>query len=283
MHGSASLTVIEPKSGWRSIDLREIREYRDLFRFLVLRNIKVLYKQTVMGFAWAVIRPLFSMLVFSFVFGKLARIPSDGVPYPVFSYAGLLPWTYFAASLSASTGSLIGSSRLISKVYFPRIIIPLTPVLSSLVDFGIASSVLVLLMAVFRIAPTFQALFLPVLVAVMMLTASGMGMWLSAMAVQYRDVRFATPFITQLLMYAAPVVWPLSLLAEKFPVWGPRIRILYGCYPMAGVIEGFRSALLGHTPMPWDLLGMGAVTAAILFVSGAFYFRKMERIFADVA
>ena len=275
--------IIEPKKGWQLINWRELREYRDLFYFLVWRDVKVLYKQTVLGFSWALIRPVFSMIVFSVVFGGLADVPSDGVPYPIFAYAALLPWTYFSTSMTNSTNSLVANAKMLTKVYFPRLIIPMTPVLAGLIDFGVASFVLVGLMVWFGIAPTVYALLLPLLLVLMVLTAAGIGMWLSALAIQYRDVKHAMTFVTQLLMYAAPVVWPVSLITEKFPEWGEAMRLVYGLYPMAGVIEGFRSALLGTTPMPWDLIGIGALSAVLLAVSGAFYFRRMERFFADVA
>ena len=269
-------TTIEPKKGWQIIDFRELWEYRDLFFFLVWRDIKVIYKQTVMGFSWAIVRPVFSMIVFSIVFGRLAKVPSDGIPYPIFSYVALLPWTYFATAMTSSTGSLIANAGMLTKVYFPRIIIPFTPVLAGLVDFVIAFSVLAVLMFWYGIAPSWNTLFLPLLVILMILTASGIGMWLSALAIQYRDVRHAIGFASQLLMYAAPVVWPVSLIPDKF-------RLLYGIYPMAGVIEGFRSSIIGKNPMPWDLILVGAVSALVIALSGAFYFRRMERIFADVA
>lgn len=273
-------TVIQARSGWQLIDWRELQEYRDLFYFLVWRDVKVRYKQTILGFGWAIIQPFFSMIVFSVVFGNLAKIPSDGVPYPIFAYAALVPWTYFSQAMSDSTGSLIGNTQLLTKVYFPRLIIPMTPVLAKLVDFAIALGIVGLLMAWFRLPPTWNVLFLPLLVLLMMLTAAGIGMWLSALAIQYRDVRYAVRFLVTLLMYAAPVVWPVSLLGERF---GPTARLLYGLYPMAGVIEGFRASLLGTVPMPWDLIGMGSITALALFLSGALYFRRMERTFADVA
>jgi len=269
-------TVIEPKSGWQLIDWKELRQYRDLYYFLVRRDIKVLYKQTVLGSAWAIIRPLLSMIVFSVVFGNLAQVPSDGVPYPIFSYVALVPWTYFATAMTESTQSLVSSQNILTKVYFPRLVIPMTPILAKLVDFGIAFVILMLMMAWFSIVPTWKVIFLPLLALLMMLTASGFGMWLSALAIQYRDVRLAIPFIAQLLMYAAPVVWPASLIPES-------LRPLYGLYPMAGVIEGFRSALLGTNPMPWDLIVPGTLSALLVAIAGAFYFRRIERIFADVA
>jgi lipopolysaccharide transport system permease protein len=269
-------TVVEPRRGWQLVDWQELREYRDLFYFLVLRDVRVLYAQTVLGFAWAVLQPVFSMLVFSVVFGRLAQIPSDGLPYAVFSYAGLVPWTYFANALSGSSQSLLSNAALLSKVYFPRLVIPLTPVVAKLVDFGIALAILFLLMAGYGLWPTWQIVWLPLLVLLMAVTAAGLGMWLAALGIQYRDVRFAMGFITQLLMYAAPVVWPASLVPAAY-------RWLYGLYPLAGVIEGFRAALLGTNPMPWDLILPGAVSAALILISGILYFRQMERGFADVA
>jgi lipopolysaccharide transport system permease protein len=268
--------IIEPKKGWRLIDWAELRQYKDLFYFLVWRDIKVLYKQTVLGFVWAIIRPVFSMIVFSIVFGRLAQIPSDGLPYPIFSYTALVPWTYFSTAMSESTNSLVSNARMLTKVYFPRLVIPMTPVLATLVDFAIAFGVLLMMMAWFQIAPTWNVVFLPLPVLLMILTAARVGMWLSALAIQYRDVKHATQFIVQLLMYAAPVVWPASLVPEP-------LRLLYGLYPMAGVIEGFRAALLDSTPMPWDLILPGTLSAVVIALTGAFYFRRLERIFADVA
>jgi len=267
---------IKARKGWQLIDPKELFEYRDLFFFLVWRDIKVLYKQTVLGFLWAVIRPVFSMIIFSIVFGRLAKMPSDGAPYPVFAYTALIPWTYFSTALSGSTQSLISNVNMITKVYFPRLIIPMTPVLAGLVDFAISFGVLAVLLAWYRIMPTAAVIVLPLLIILMVLTAAGIGMWLSAMAILYRDVRHALQFLIQLLMYAAPVVWPVSLVPEQY-------RLLYGLYPMAGVIEGFRSALIGTPPIPWDLISMGSLSAILIAVSGAFYFRRTERIFADVA
>jgi len=269
------LTVIEASSGWRLIDWQELWRYRDLFYFLVWRDVKVRYAQSILGIGWAVIRPVFSMIVFSIVFGRLAKIASDGVPYAVFSYAALVPWTYFSSALTGASGSLVGASGMISKVYFPRLIIPLTTVLSNLVDFAIALLILFGLMVWFGMQPTIWALLLPLLVLLMMLTAAGLGMWLTALAIQYRDVKYGLSFAVQLLMYATPVVYPASSFPQQY-------RWLYGLNPMAGVIEGFRSALLGTNPMPWDLLLPGTITAIIVFIGGALYFRRMERIFADV-
>jgi len=247
---------------------------------MVKREVTVLYKQTILGFSWAIIRPVFSMIIFSIIFGNLAKIPSDGIPYPVFSYVALVPWTYFSTAMTRSTQSLVSGAGIFTKVYFPRLILPLTPVIAGLVDFVIALAVVGVLMLYYSILPTLNVLWLPLLIVLMIMTSAGIGMWLSALAIQYRDVGFATQFMSQLLMYAAPVVWPVSLIGEKF---GDTARLIYGLYPLVGVIEGFRSALLGHNPMPWDLIGMGSITAVFLFISGAFYFKRKERIFADVA
>lgn len=272
--------IIEPKKGWQLINFAELRRYKDLLYFMVKRDITVLYKQTIMGFAWAIMNPFFSMIVFSVVFGRLANVPSDGIPYPVFSYAALLPWTYFSGSLSGSTTSLIGQSGIFTKVYFPRIFIPLTPVLAKLMDFFIAFSILIVMMFYYGITPTINILFLPLLILLMIMTASGLGMWLSALAIQYRDVKFAITFVVQLLMYLAPVVFPASLILDKS---GQTAFNLYAIYPMVGVIEGFRASLLGTTAMPWNLILIGTASSAFFFVTGSLYFRKMEKVFADVA
>lgn len=277
---SKIITTIESRSGWEFINIKELKDYRDLFYYMVLREIKVLYKQTIFGFTWAIIRPVFSMIVFSIVFGKLAKIPSDGIPYPLFTYAALVPWTYFSMAMTKSTQSLITNMGIFSKVYYPRLIIPMTPVLAGLVDFLIALVIVFVLMLWYSVAPTWEILYLPLLTVLMVLSAAGIGMLFSALAVQYRDIRHAIQFFSQMLMYAAPVVWPVSLITEKF---GETARLFYGFYPMAGVIEGFRSSLLGKNPMPWDLILMGTISSLFLFLVGAFYFKRKERIFADVA
>lgn len=274
---------IEPPKGWRLVNWRELVAYRDLLAQFVLRDVSARYKQTVLGYAWAVIRPVFSMVIFTVVFGNLAAVPSDGVPYALFSYAALLPWTYFSGALGGATSSLTAQKGIFTKVYFPRLIIPLTPVLTGLIDFAIASLILGVLMVYYGVAPTLNVVFLPLLILIMVATAFGAGLWLSSLSVQYRDVSQAMTFAMQLLMYAAPVVWPVSLIVEKFPVWGETLRLVYGLYPMAGVIEGFRSSLLGTVPMPWDLIAIGAGVAAFLVVTGSLVFRRMERTFADVA
>ena len=246
---------------------------------MVLKDIKVLYKQTILGFSWAIIRPIITMIIFTFVFGNLAEIPSDGIPYPIFSFSALLPWLYFSTSLSKSTQSIIGNSHIFTKVYFPRIIIPLTPIVAGLIDFIIAMIILFLLMGFYGIIPTVNILWLPFLILMMIITSAGFGFWFSALAVQYRDVKYAVQFIVQILMYAAPVVWPVSLLRDKF---GEQIIYWYGLYPMAGVIEGFRSSLLSTNPMPWELIIIGFITSNIILISGFLFFSSRERIFADV-
>jgi len=273
---SKVVTLIEPKPGWQIINWRELVEYRDLFVFWVWRDIKARYAQSVLGVGWAVIQPVFSMLVFTLVFGKLARISSDGVPYAIFSLTGLVPWTYFSNCINTATGILIQNNNMISKVYFPRLILPMSGVFGKLLDFGISALILTGFMFWFQIVPTVWVWFMPVLIVMMMLSASGVSLWLSALAVQYRDVRHGMTFGIQLLMYAAPVVYPASYIPEAFRLW-------YAINPMVGVIEGFRSALLGTNPMPWDFLAVGAVSAILLAISGALFFRRTERVFADVA
>ncbi len=269
------VTIIEPSAGWRLLDVRELWQYKDLLWFLVWRDIKIRYAQSVLGIGWAVIQPVINMIIFTVIFGNMAKLASDGVPYAIFSYTALVPWTYFSSALTSSSTSLISSRSMLTKIYFPRLLIPLAPVFSKLLDFGIAMLLLFGLMVYFGTAPTVGVLLLPFLVLLMMLTAAGTGMWLTALAIQYRDVKYALSFVVRLLMYASPVVYPVSLIPAQF-------RILYGLNPMTGVIEGFRSALLGTVSMPWDLLGVGTLVAVMLFVSGAFYFRRMERTFADV-
>lgn len=270
-----SLRVIEGESR-PVIDLAELWAYRDLFYFLVWRNIKARYAQSILGVGWAVIQPVFRMIIFTIVFGNLARINSDGVPYAIFSYTALVPWTYFSNSLTASATSLVTSTQMVQKVYFPRLVIPFSPVLATLVDFAVAFALLLVMMLWFNIWPTNGIVILPLLILLMMLTAAGMGLWMTALAVQYRDVQYGLNFVVQLLMYAAPVVYPASNVPDQF-------RLLYGLFPMAGVIEGFRSVLIGTNPIPWDLLGVGTISAVVVFITGTVYFNYMERYFADVA
>ena len=266
---------IKQKKGWQFIDFVELKKYRDLFYFLVVRNIKVKYKQTVLGGLWAIIQPLFSMVVFTLFFGKLAKMPSDGVPYPIFNYTAMVAWSYFSTALSSSSNSLVGNVNLISKVYFPRLIIPLTPVLSGLLDFIIAFSVLIGMMFFYHIYPTAMILLVPLLLLLTMLIASGIGMILAALNAKYRDIRFTIPFLMQIWMFASPIVYPASMVPEKY-------RLLYALNPMVGVIEGFRSALLGTVAFPIQMILISIVMSVTLFLIGSFYFKQMERYFADI-
>lgn len=267
--------IIKPKTGWQLIDWKELKEYKDLFYFLILRDVKALYKQTILGFSWAILRPFITMVIFQLVFSNIAKISTDGSPGPIFYYTGLVPWMYFSSSLTKSTNSLISGAGMFTKVYFPRLVLPLVPCLASLVDFAIAMSITFMLLLVYGLTPTIWILFLPVLILIMFLTAAGLGLWLSAMAIQYRDVPYGVQFLASILMWVAPVIWSTNQLPDAY-------RIYYGLYPMAGVIEGFRSALYGINPMPWDLIGMGSLSAIFLFITGAYYFKRKERYFADV-
>ena len=266
---------IAPSKGWVSLRLRELWNYRELLYFLVWRDVKVRYKQTVLGAAWAIIQPLFTMAVFSLFFGRLAKIPSDGIPYPIFSYAALVPWTFFAQGLNQASNSLVGGANLLKKVYFPRLAMPIATVLSGVIDFALAFIVLIGMMLVYGIMPTINTLWLPLFLLLALITSLGAGLWLSAMNVQFRDVRYTVPFITQFWMFATPIVYPSSLLPEPW-------RTLYGINPMAGVVEGFRWALLGTDTAPGPIIIVSSLAALMLLVSGAFYFRRMEKIFADV-
>ena len=272
-HGSTS-TIIEPTSGWVPVDLRELWHYRDLLYVLTWREISVRYKQTLLGFAWAIIQPVMTMIVFTIFLGKFARIPSDGIPYPVFSFLGLLPWTFFSWALTRSGTSLVANANLLSKVYFPRVLIPLSATLSALADFLIAFVVLFVLMAWYGIAPSWTSIYLIPLTVLTAIVATGVGMWLSALNVQYRDVQHAIPFLVQLWMYATPVVYPSSIVPEK---WRP----LFALNPLAGIIEGYRSATLGR-PMDWRLLSISALATLVLTAIGFWRFRRMERTFADI-
>ncbi len=274
--GSRRPLVIKPVSGWQLVDLRELWDYRDLFYFLVWREIKVRYAQSVLGVGWAVVQPLFFMVVFTVVFGRLAKIESDGIPYAVFSYTALVPWAYFSTALTDAAGSLVTNTNLLTKVYFPRLILPLSAVIGKLVDFVIAGTLVAGVLLWYKIVPTVWILTLPVLVVLMMVTAAGIGMWLTALAVQYRDVKYAMSFILQGGMYASPVVYPVSAIPEEY-------RLVYAINPMVGVIEGFRSAIIGVNPMPWDLIAIGGGISLLVLITGTFYFRRSERNFADVA
>jgi lipopolysaccharide transport system permease protein len=269
------ITHIKPSKGWISLNLRDLWEYRELAYFLTWRDIKVRYKQTVLGASWAIIQPFFTMIIFSIFFGRLAGLPSDGVPYPIFAYAALVPWTFFANGLSNSSNSLVGSSNLLKKVYFPRLVIPISAILAGVIDFVLAFIVLILMMISFRIYPTVNALFLPLLLLLALITSLGVGLWLSALNVQFRDIRYAVPFVINAWMFATPIAYPSSLLEEPW-------RTLYGLNPMAGVVEGFRWALLGTETQPGAMVFISAAVAIIVFIGGLYYFRRIEKTFADV-
>jgi len=271
----APVTVIEPRRGWIGLDLGELWEYRELFAFLVWRDVKVRYKQTVLGAAWAVLQPFLTMIVFSLFFGRLAGVPSDDVPYPIFSYSALVPWTFLATAVTQSSNSLVTSANLLRKIYFPRLIVPTSTVFAALVDFSIAFAVLLAMMAFYGFAPTANALWLPLLLLLALVTALGVGLWLSALNVQFRDVRYTVPFLVQFWLFATPIAYPSSLLPE---VWRP----LYAVNPMVGVVEGFRWALLGTDTAPGPMIAVSCLAAVTLLVSGALYFRRMEKTFADV-
>jgi lipopolysaccharide transport system permease protein len=282
MSSKNDITIIAPAKSWQLINIKEIFEFKDLLYFFVKRDITIVYKQTVLGFSWAILNPLLTMIVFTFAFGKLAKVSSDGLPYPLFAFAALVPWTYFSQALTLSTNSLVNSINLINKVYFPRIIIPLTPIIAKLVDFIIAFAILLVLMLIYGKIPGYQIIYIPYLILLMILTAFGIGLWLSAISIQFRDVRYAAPFLVQLLLFAAPVAWSLNAFDSNIvPKYGFWIKIIYGIYPMAGVVEGFRAALLGKQ-MPWDILLVGSISSLVLAVSGLFYFRKIEYKFADI-
>ena len=267
---------IAPSKGWVPLKLKDLWEYRELLYFLVWRDIKVRYKQTALGATWAIIQPFFTMVVFSIFFGHLAKVPSDNIPYPLFSFAALVPWTFFANGLSQSSNSLVGSGTLITKVYFPRLIIPLAAVFSGIVDFVLAFIVLLGMMVYYGLFPaTINVLWLPLFLLLALTTSLGVGLWLSALNVEYRDVRYIVPFITQFWMLATPIGYPSSLLQQPW-------RTLYGLNPMVGVAEGFRWALLGTSTAPGPIIAVSSAAAVLILVTGAFYFRRMEKTFADL-
>ncbi len=272
---SAPAVRIRPPRGWARLDLRELWAYRELIFFLIWRNVKVRYKQTALGAAWVVIQPFGTMVVFSVFFGRLARIPSEGIPYPVFAYAALVPWTYFANVLMQAGNSIVDHERIITKVYFPRLCLPLAAVLGGLLDFAIAFGVLVVLMAGYGIVPTPAVWTLPLFVLLAAATALAAGLWLAALNVRYRDVRYTIPFLIQFWLFTSPVAYPSSLVPERW-------RALYGLNPMAGVVEGFRWALLGKEQAPGPLLAASVLSVLVLLLGGLYYFRRLETEFADV-
>jgi lipopolysaccharide transport system permease protein len=272
---SSRVVRIEPASGWVSLRLRELCEYRELLYFLVQRDVTVRYKQTILGASWAVIQPVFTMLIFSVFLGRLAKMPSDGIPYPLFTFAALVPWGFFSNGLNQSANSLVGNSNLITKVHFPRLVIPVATILSGAPDFALAFITLLCLMGHYRVAPTAHVLMLIPFSVLALITALGAGLWLSALNVQFRDVRHAVPFLTQFWMFATPIVYPSSLLREPW-------RTVYGFNPMVGVVEGFRWALLGTHTVPLTVTAASTIASVVLLASGAYYFKRMENTFADI-
>ena len=266
---------IEPSRGWGSLNLKEVWDYRELLGIFVWRDLKVRYRQTIIGASWAIIQPFLTMVIFTIFFGNLAGVPSDDIPYPIFSYVALVPWTFFANSINQASNSLVNSADMIKKIYFPRLTMPTASVFAGLVDFVLAFLVLIGMMFFYGFVPTINILWLPGLVLLSMMTALGESFWLSALNVQFRDVRYMIPFITQAWLFATPVAYPSSLLSESW-------RIIYGINPMVGVVEGFRWALLGTDTAPGYMIIVSFVVAFILLVSGTFYFRRMEKTFADV-
>jgi lipopolysaccharide transport system permease protein len=265
----------EPSKGWAWPKLRELWEYQELLYFFAWRDIKVRYRQTVMGALWAIIQPLFTMVIFSLFFGRLANVPSDGLPYPIFSFAALVPWTFFANALTQASNSLVLSGNMLKKIYFPRLALPLATVLAGVIDFALAFIVLLGIMLFYGLVPTVNIIWLPFFALLALVTSIGVSLWLAAMNVQFRDVRYTIPFLTQAWLFVTPIAYPSSLLAEPW-------RTVYGLNPMAGVVEGFRWALLGTDTAPGPMMIVSSVVALILLVSGAFYFRRMEQGFADV-
>ena len=269
-----SVSVIKPRAGWQIIDFRELKEYRDLFFFLVWRDIKILYAQTILGFAWAVLNPLLQIVIFTLVFGRIAKVYTDGIPYVLFSTVAIVPWAYMSLAMTQSSQSLVAGQQMLGKIYFPRLIFPITPVLARLVDFAISILIVLCVTIYYRVLPTWNLLLLPLFLILMASVSAGLGMWLSAMAIRFRDVRFAMQFIIRLLMYSAPIVYSASSIGKTY-------RMIYSVNPIVCVIEGIRACLLG-TPIPWPYIWPGIITTALLLVSGALYFKRMERVFVDV-
>lgn len=267
---------IAPSKGWVSLQLRELWQFRELLYFLAWRDIKVRYKQTILGATWAILQPFFTMVVFSVFFGRLAKMPSDNIPYPIFAYAALVPWTFFSTAMSNAANALVGNAALIQKVYFPRLAVPIAGVLSPLVDFVLAFLVLLAMMVYFHMGPSLAILWLPIFLLLAFITALGVGLWMSALNVEYRDVRYVVPFLINAWLFLSPVAYPSTLLKEPW-------HTLYGLNPMAGVCDGFRWALFGgRTPPPGPMVWLSALAAVVILVSGAYYFRRMERTFADL-
>ena len=272
--GVADVVRIEAPRGWRFIDLPELAHYRDLLIFLVWRDIKVLYAQTILGFSWAILSPAIQIVIFSIIFGRVAQIPTDGIPYALFSTVAIVPWTYMSEAMASSSQSLVGGQQILGKIYFPRVIFPLTPVLAKLVDFSIAMLLVMGIMIWFGVGLTSNILFLPLFMVIMVAVPFGIGLWLSALAIRYRDVKFAMTFVIRMLIYSAPILYTASAIPDKW-------RLIYSLNPIVAVVEGFRACLLG-SPIPWQFVWPGVITCVLLVLSGLLYFRRMEKVFVDV-
>ena len=268
------VTVIESRSGWRFIDFKELKDYRDLFFFMVWRDIKVLYAQTILGLFWAILQPLMQILIFTLVFGKVAKVSTDGIPYFLFCSVAIIPWTYISTAVNQSSLSLVTGTHMLEKIYFPRIIYPITPVIARMVDFFISILILVVIFVWYKIVPSWQVIYLPFLCIMMMSLSTGVSLWLSAMAIRFRDVKHALPFMIRMLVYTAPIVYSASGIPERY-------RFFYSLNPLVGLIEGFRSSMLG-LDMPWTYIWPGVIVTVVLLLTGIIYFRTMERVFVDV-
>lgn len=268
------VTVITPPSGWQVLDLRELKQYRDLFFFLVRRDVKSRYAQTVLGFGWAILQPLIQILLFSIVFGKVAQIYTEGIPYLLFSTVAIVPWTYMSSAMSDSSQSLVGGQSMLGKIYFPRLLFPITPILTNLVDFAISLVIVIGVGAFYRVPPTLNLIYLPLFLGMMMTVPLAIGFWFSSLSIRFRDVRFVMQFVVRMAMFSAPIVYSASTIPTAY-------RFVYSLNPIVGVIEGFRASVLG-TPIPWASVVPGMIVALMLLVSGAFYFKRMERVVVDV-
>lgn len=271
---NVSVRMIKPRAGWQVIDFHELKEYRDLFLFLVWRDIKILYAQTILGFSWAILNPLLQILIFTIVFGRVAKIATGDTPYILFCTVAIIPWTYISEAMTASSQSLVLGQDMLGKVYFPRLMFPMSPVFSKLLDFGISMILIVGVLVYYKVSPSWNLLMLPIFIMMMIIVPAGVGLWLSAMAIRFRDVKFAMQFIIRMLMYSAPIVYSAVGMPEAY-------RKIYILNPIVGVVEGFRACLLGQA-MPWDSILTGAVTATLVLLGGAMYFQRMERVFVDV-
>ena len=269
-----TISIVSQRRGWTLFDFKELKEYGDLFYFLVWRDIKALYAQTVLGFSWAILNPLIQIIIFTVIFGKVAKVPTDGIPYILFSSVAIIPWTYMSEAMTKSSASLVAGQGMLGKIYFPRILFPITPILAKLVDFGISLLLLLAIILYYKVSITPNILMLPFLLILMMMFSTAVGLWLSALAIRYRDVKFAMPFVLRMMIYTAPILYSASSIPENY-------RLLYSINPLVGIIEGFRSCLLG-TQIPIEYMLPGIITTIILFVGGALYFKKMESIFVDV-